>query len=77
MELVSDYDIILLASDDMVPQVKGFDNIITRTHAELDLCNQHDVQQFFQEEKPEVVLSMNQIAEKFGISVEQLKITKE
>ena len=28
MELVSDYDIILLASDDMVPQIKGFDDII-------------------------------------------------
>jgi GDP-L-fucose synthase len=36
-------------------QSKGFDNIITRTHAELDLCNQHDVQQFFQEEKPDQV----------------------
>jgi GDP-L-fucose synthase len=36
-------------------QSKGFDNIITRTHAELDLCNQHDVQQFFQEENPDQV----------------------
>lgn len=28
MEHTGDYDIILLASDDMVPQVKGYDNII-------------------------------------------------
>lgn len=28
MDIVNDWDIILLASDDMVPQVKGFDKII-------------------------------------------------
>jgi GDP-L-fucose synthase len=36
-------------------QAKGFTNIVTRTHAELDLTNQHAVQTFFQEEKPEQV----------------------
>jgi len=36
-------------------QTSGYNNIITRTHAELDLCNQHDVQQFFQEENPDQV----------------------
>lgn len=30
-------------------QAKGYTNIITATHAELDLCNQADVQQFFKE----------------------------
>jgi GDP-L-fucose synthase len=36
-------------------QAKGFANIVTRTHAELDLTNQHAVQTFLQEEKPEQV----------------------
>ncbi len=30
-------------------QAKGYTNIVTATHAELDLCNQADVQQFFKE----------------------------
>jgi GDP-L-fucose synthase len=34
---------------------KGFTNIVTRTHAELDLCNQQAVSDFFQQEKPEQV----------------------
>lgn len=34
---------------------KGFTNIVTRTHAELDLTNQAAVQAFFQTEKPEQV----------------------
>ncbi|WP_294130907.1 GDP-L-fucose synthase [uncultured Clostridium sp.] len=33
----------------------GFTNIITRTHAELDLTNQADVKKFFEEERPEYV----------------------
>jgi GDP-L-fucose synthase len=36
-------------------QAKGFTNIVTRTHAELDLTNQHAVKIFFQEERPEQV----------------------
>jgi GDP-L-fucose synthase len=36
-------------------QAKGYSNIVTRTHAELDLCNQQAVAQFFQEEKPDQV----------------------
>jgi len=36
-------------------QSKGFDNIINKTRTQLDLCNQHEVQQFFQEEKPDQV----------------------
>ena len=32
-------------------QARGQTNIITRTHAELDLCNQSDVAHFFQAEK--------------------------
>lgn len=36
-------------------QAKGFDNIVTRTHAELDLTNQRAVEQFFQKERPEQV----------------------
>lgn len=34
---------------------KGFSNIVTRTHAELDLTNQQAVADFFAEEKPEYV----------------------
>lgn len=34
---------------------QGYTNIITRTHAELDLCRQADVENFFEEEKPEYV----------------------
>ena len=36
-------------------QREGYTNIITRTHAELDLCRQDAVEQFFAEEKPEYV----------------------
>ncbi len=34
---------------------QGYDNIIVRTHAELDLCRQEQVEKFFAEEKPEYV----------------------
>ena len=34
-------------------QSKGYTHIITRTRAELDLCNQQLVNEFFQKEKPE------------------------
>ena len=34
---------------------KGYDNIVTRTHSELDLCRQADVEAFFAAEKPEYV----------------------
>lgn len=33
----------------------GFTNIVTRTHAELDLLRQADVEQFFADEKPDYV----------------------
>ena len=36
-------------------EAKGFTNIVTRTHAELDLTNQAAVQAFFEAEKPEQV----------------------
>ena len=36
-------------------QAQGYNNILTRTHAELDLTNQVAVQQFFASEKPEYV----------------------
>ena len=36
-------------------QAKGYSNIITRTHAELDLCCQAAVNDFFAGEKPEYV----------------------
>jgi GDP-L-fucose synthase len=36
-------------------QAKGFNNLVTRTHAELDLINQQAVANFFQKEKPEQV----------------------
>lgn len=34
---------------------QGYNNIIIRTHKELDLCRQEDVEKFFVEEKPEYV----------------------
>ena len=34
---------------------QGYENIITRTHSELDLIRQADVEKFFAEEKPEYV----------------------
>ena len=36
-------------------QRQGYTNIVTRTHAELDLCRQEAVEKFFSEEKPEYV----------------------
>ena len=36
-------------------QAKGYTNIVTRTHAELDLTNQAAVQTFFEEENPDQV----------------------
>ncbi|RXJ78448.1 GDP-L-fucose synthase [Arcobacter sp. F2176] len=37
-------------------QSKGYTNLIYRTHKELDLLNQKDVEEFFQTEKPEYVI---------------------
>jgi len=34
---------------------QGYENIITRTHGELNLCRQADVEAFFAKEKPEYV----------------------
>ena len=36
-------------------QRQGYNNIITRTHKELDLCRQTEVEEFFKAEKPEYV----------------------
>ena len=36
-------------------QAKGYTNLVTRTHAELDLTNQGAVEAFFQQEKPDYV----------------------
>lgn len=36
-------------------QRQGYNDIITRTHKELDLCNQQAVNDFFETEKPEYV----------------------
>ena len=33
----------------------GYGNIVTRTHSELDLCRQDDVERFFADERPEYV----------------------
>jgi GDP-L-fucose synthase len=35
---------------------KGFTNIVTRTHAEMDLCNQHEVHNFMRQERPDYVV---------------------
>ena len=34
---------------------QGYTNLITRTHKELNLCRQEQVEAFFREEKPEYV----------------------
>jgi len=34
---------------------RGFSNLITKTHNELDLTNQNQVQSFFADEKPDYV----------------------
>ncbi len=36
-------------------RTKGFNNIVTRTHSELDLCDQNAVQIFFEKERPDQV----------------------
>ena len=36
-------------------QSEGFENLITMTSSELDLRNQHAVNEFFDQEKPEYV----------------------
>ena len=37
-------------------EAKGFNNVIGRTHRELDLTNQQAVRDFFEAEKPDVVV---------------------
>ena len=37
-------------------KLRGFNNLITRSHNELDLVNQNEVQQFFDKEKPDYVV---------------------
>lgn len=37
-------------------QQKGYTNIITRTHNQLDLLNQEKVKEFFETEKPDIVV---------------------
>lgn len=37
-------------------KAKGYENIIGRTHQELDLCDQAAVHRFFEEERPDVVV---------------------
>ncbi|MCP4090944.1 MAG: NAD-dependent epimerase/dehydratase family protein, partial [Gammaproteobacteria bacterium] len=37
-------------------EARGFNNLITRTHSELDLTNQNEVRSFFADEKPEYVI---------------------
>lgn len=34
---------------------QGYSNILTRTHKELDLCRQDEVEKFFAMERPEYV----------------------
>ena len=37
-------------------QALGYTNLVMRTHAELDLCNQAAVRSFFEQEKPDAVV---------------------
>lgn len=36
-------------------EAQGYHNLITRSHSELNLCRQKDVEDFFAEEKPDYV----------------------
>lgn len=36
-------------------EAQGYHNIVTRTHKELNLCRQADVEEFFAKEKPDYV----------------------
>lgn len=36
-------------------KAQGYNNLITRTHNELDLCRQKDVEAFFEQQRPEFV----------------------
>lgn len=36
-------------------EAQGYHNLLTRTHSELNLCRQDDVEKFFSEEKPDYV----------------------
>lgn len=36
-------------------EAEGYNNIVTRTHKELDLCRQEEVENFFEEERPDYV----------------------
>ena len=40
---------------------KGYQNVIGRTHRELDLTNQAAVREFFETEKPDVVVLLSLI----------------
>ena len=48
-------------------KANGFTNIVTRTHAELDLTNQADVRKFFEEERPEYVFLAALVGNSFVI----------
>ncbi len=37
-------------------KLKGYENVIGKTHGELDLTNQADVRNFFEEERPQIVV---------------------
>ncbi len=37
-------------------EFEGYENIVTRTHSELDLTRQSDVEKFFEQERPEYVI---------------------
>ncbi len=37
-------------------EAEGFENIVTRTHSELDLTRQNEVENFFEKERPEYVI---------------------
>ncbi|WP_173788230.1 GDP-L-fucose synthase family protein [Campylobacter lari] len=49
---------------------QGYSNILVKTHTELDLLNQHDVDVFFREEKPDFVFFA---AAKMGGMMEQIQ----
>ena len=54
----------------------GYHNIVTRTHKELNLCRQQDVEDFFAAEKPDYVFlaAAKHLTKLFGMEVLMMKI---
>jgi GDP-L-fucose synthase len=55
-------------------RAEGFDNLLLKTHAELDLCDQAATELFFQKEKPDYVIVAAGLVGGFGLIPRRLLI---